>query len=437
VRRQVRVGGFFVVLVLAILAAAPAAVGSETAAREGVGVPRVLGPNLRISGPDASGYPAGETAVAVAYNSVTGGYLVVWPDMRSSSRTVYGRLVSASGSPVGADFLIGSLAFNPAVAFDSITNQFLVVWADNWTTSRYDIYGQRVSAAGALVGGALRISGAAATYGVGQPAAAFDSTTGEFLVVWRDGRNWGDRGQDIYGQRVSAAGTAVGSNFRISGTAAVADDSEPTVAYGSTADEFLVAWEDARDLSTRQHDIYGRRVSGSGSPVGGDFRICGRRAVAFDMSPAAAYDPTTDQFLVVWEDMRKSATRGLDIRGRWLSAEGFPVGPDFRISGRSAIKDDSDPTVTYNSAADQLLVAWSDYRDWERGYDIYGQRVSTSDATVGNNFRISDDTATKDEHGPAAAYDSATNHYLVVWADLRDTVQWDNGEQIYGQRLAG
>jgi hypothetical protein len=435
VRRRAGVLGCFVVLVLAVLAAAPAAVGSETAAREGVGVPRVLGPNLRISGPDASGYPAGEKAVAVAYNSVGGEYLVVWPDMRSS-RTVYGRRVSASGSPVGDDFLIGNLAFNPAVAYDSITNQFLVVWADNWTTSRYDIYGQRVSAAGALVGGTFRVSGAAATRGVGQPAVAFDSTTGEFLVVWRDGRNWGDRGQDIYGQQVSAAGNPVGSNFRISGTAAIADDSEPTVAYGSTADEFLVAWEDARDLSTRQHDIYGRRVSGSGSPVGGDFRICGRRAVAFDMSPAAAYDPTTDQFLVVWEDSRKSGARGLDIRGRWLSAAGSPVGPDFRISGRSAIKDDSDPTVAYNSAADQLLVAWSDYRDWERGYDIYGQRLSAATA-VGNNFRISDDTATKDEHGPAAAYDSATNHHLVVWADLRDAVQWSDGEQIYGQRLTG
>jgi hypothetical protein len=90
----------------------------------------------------------------------------------------------------------------------------------------------------------------------------------------------------------------------------------PAVAWNGTANEYLVVWEDGRNSSTRHFDIYGRRVSTAGSPAGGDFRISGPNATANEGYPAVAWSQTANQYLVVWQDGRTSSDRGDDIYGR-------------------------------------------------------------------------------------------------------------------------
>ena len=88
-----------------------------------------------------------------------------------------------------------------------------------------------------------------------RPEAAYGSSASQYLVVWEDHHwGWGDD-WDIYGQRVNASGALVGSIFGISW-----DDSKhrlaPDVAYNAADDEFLVVWEYA--YSETDHDILDR-----------------------------------------------------------------------------------------------------------------------------------------------------------------------------------
>jgi hypothetical protein len=212
--------------------------------------------------------------------------------------------------------------------------------------------------------------------------------------------------------------------------------SDPAVAFNPVAGQFLVAWRDGRDMATRGADIYGRRVGAEGTPLGGDFRISGAMATSDEHSPAVAYNPVANQHLVVWHDERNEATRGADIYGRRVATNGARVGGDFRISGKNATNWESAAAVAYDSAADSYLVAWQDGRNGDaRGTDIYGRRVAANGELLGGDFRISGKNATSEEYSPAVAYNPVSGQHLAVWQDWRNLAT--RGRDIYGRRVAG
>jgi hypothetical protein len=354
---------------------------------------------------------------------------------------IMGRRVSADGSPVGSDLRIsgrsatvGELA--PAVAWNLAANEYLVVWQDG-RNSQQDIYGRRVSAGGFALGGDFRISGpTAAASDEWAPAVVWNGSANEYLVVWQDARNSATRGWDIYGQRVSASGASLGGNFRISALGATFDDTTPAVAWNGTADEYLVVWEDYRSFASRGVDAYGRRISAAGVPQGSDFRISGPDATSDDWTPAVAWNGSQNQYLVVWRDDRNSSIPDFEIYGRRISAAGVPLGANFEVGGPEATVGESDPDVVWNGATHEYLVAWQDFRNSPaRGIDIYARRVSAAGTPLGSDLRISGNAAITDDGMPDVAWNSNSNQYLVVWKDGRNALSRDT--DIFGRRLNG
>jgi hypothetical protein len=329
---------------------------------------------------------------------------------------------------------------DPAVAWNATNNQYLVVWQDarDAATRGDDIYGQRLSGTGAALGSNFRISGAWATERDWSPAVVWNQTSNEYLVAWQDDRNYAaDKGFDIYGQRISAAGVPVGSNFRVtdllhSGSYA------PALAWNQTNNEYLVVWHDGRSYASRFNDIYGQRVSAAGVALGGNFRVSGPSALKDDLNAAVAWNQANNQYLVVWGDARgPAATRGVDIYGQRVWAGGALAGGNFRISGDSAARDDTYPAIAWGQTSGQYLVVWDDWRfSYTRRIEIYGQRVWAGGALAGGNFRISGADATHDESHPAVAWNSTNNRYLVVWYDGRNLLA-ARGWDIFGQKVAG
>ena len=328
---------------------------------------------------------------------------------------------------VGSEFQIGvGGSLGPDVAFRPGGDYFAVWEKSNWQSPWGEIVGQRVTPAGALAGAEVPVAlgPANATW----PQVAYNSKAGYFLAVWVDTRNPGKPA--VFGLRISATGAPIGSDFQISGpTALLTIYDWPALAYNSATNQFLVVWADLRSNSTHGHDVYGRRVSASGTTVGSDFLISGPNADEDDDSPAVAYSPVANQFLVVWSDRRDLYTRNSDIYGRRVKAFGAVAKTDFRITNAAGLRGEGSPTIAYNSDDDQFLVAWMDERNGL--YDIYGQRLPSVGAKIGGNFRIS--RGPDHEAGPSAAYSPDAGQYLVVWDDGRNSPT--RGSDVYGRRV--
>ena len=387
-------------------------------------------PDQRISDPAATSM---EWTPVVAWNGTE--YLVVWMDERnppSRLRDIFGRRVSAAGSPIGEAFLIsGSGAtgndVNPAVAWNGA--EYLVVWEDyrNASNRGGDIYGRVVQADGSRPETDFRISGAEATDDDGSPDVVWNGT--EYLVVWSDERN-SSRGADIYGRRVSAGGVPITGDFRISGPKATSSDWSAAAAWNEGDGRYLVVWSDNRDSSSRGADIYGRMVLADGARPASDFRISGPKAVLSDQNPAVAWDGAG--YLVVWQDNRNYLDREQDIYGRVVLADGSRPKADFRISGTKATHDDESPDVAWNGT--HYLVVWEDFRSSSsRGADIYGRMVLADGARPAPDFRISSTAAISSDWDPAVAWNGVS--HLVVWQDFRDS--GSRGADIYGRRVGG
>jgi hypothetical protein len=277
------------------------------------------------------------------------------------------------------------------------------------------------------------------------PALAYNSTDNQYLVVWEGSATTKDE-FEIWGQLVNAAnGAEIGGDFCISFMGADGDPDfdafNPSVAYNSTDDQYLVVWSGDHGLDG-EFEIWGQRLDDS-PLLDAPFQISEMGPISSTLygafNPVVAYNSTENQYLVVWEaddDSGGLLDDEFEIWARRLTATGELIDADNqRISDMGGIGDaDYDahhPDLVYNSSDNQYMVVWEG-DDTTAGmvndeFEIWGQRL---DAALGelsaNDFRISE---TGDANHPAVAYNSTNNQYFVVW----DT----SGKfEIYGQRLS-
>ncbi len=465
--------------VLAIVGVALTVATAALASEIGVNDFRIsqMGPNG-----DAS-YSA--ISPAVAYNSVDDLFLVVWygDHGTDAENEIYGRLIRSDGTPLAAQFRISDMgpnndpdydATNPDVAYNAAANEFLVVWGGVDDGAGFDgeteIFGQRLVGDTGLPIGAndFRISDAgppgSPVNGASEPHVVHNSTANQYLVVWTANEGLGglhNNEYEIYGQRLSSTGGAVGTNdFRIS---QVGPDGNPAyrvfgsaVTYNSTSNQYLVVWsgdDDTLPLVDNEGEIFGQRLLATGAAVGAnDFRIS-------DMgpngdtdygagSPAVTHNPGSNEYLVVWagDDNVASVDEEFEVFGQRLSATGGASGTnDFRISDMGPDGDTayhgSQPALAYDPASGGYLVIWVGDDQPAPGVhetEAYGQQLSSTGGHIGpNDFRISDmgpDGQTAFSAGAAAVASADPN--LVVWyGDDNTPPLVDNEYEIFGQLL--
>jgi Protein of unknown function (DUF3152) len=231
--------------------------------------------------------PGAQLMPAVARTGASS--LVVWTEGGAGS-DIRGARVSPAGAVLDPSGLAVSTAsgaqLNPAVAFGSSSS--LVVW-DDYRAGRADLYGARVTEAGALLdpAGIAIASGADSQW---NGAAAFDGAS--FLVGW-DSYAAG-LGSDVQARRVSTSGTVLGSG-PVAVAAVPGSQARPALAFDGA--NYLFAWQDDRESV---FDIHGVRVSPAGvvlSPVA-------PISAAPQAQLGAAVARGTAGSLVVWEDRR-------------------------------------------------------------------------------------------------------------------------------------
>ena len=278
---------------------------------------------------------------------------------------------------------------------------------------------------------------------------AYNPTANEYLVVW-EGNGLQDAGKfEIYGQRLSASGTELGADFRISQTGAdddaERDANDPGVTYNPAANEYLVVWWGDGGATNDVNEIWGQRLSPSGNELGGDFPISDVSAVHADgdaFSPDVAYNSQANQYLVTWSGNGLPTDLEFEVFGQRLNASGGEEGGDFRISNIGTDTDvnrgpASVPRVAYDATNNQYLVVWTgDGLATDNEFEVFGQRVSAAGDQTGGDFRIStvgtDTQTTTAAQVPDVAYSSAANEFLAVWsgADLGPGLGEISGQRV-------
>jgi len=341
-------------------------------------------------------------------------YFVTWEDDRQSAYDVLGTRINAAGTVLDED---GFRLTNQSaiqrygdVEFDG--ENYLIVWMDarNYPTTKFDIYGTRVTTGGAILDtNGFLVSAAAADEKYPRAAAGPNDT----LVVWEDNRNGTS---DIYGARVLTDGTTPDSDglpLVVNSSAAL----RPVAVHDGL--NYLVVWNDDR---TGNHDIYGCRVDADGTPLDGEGFVIDDNTQTQDLAAVAF---AGDHALVVWEDYSNATSTNWDIRARLVDAEAN-VTPTLALAVSTQLPANTEDQAAVAFDGANYLVVWRDQR-YSGDADIYGSRVSTAGEIL-DPFSLEICAETGAQSAPAVAFGGS--YYLVVWADDR------NGDSdIYAARV--
>jgi hypothetical protein len=189
-----------------------------------------------------------------------GGAIVAWDDTRNGNHDIFAQRVNSSGSVEWADDGVAVCTatgnqMNPAMVTDG-SGGTIIVWHDK-RGANYDIFAQRLNASGKVLWPADGIVVSDANGDQSSPRVTMDGTGGA-IVAWYDKRN-GD--YDIYAQRISAAGVSQWLSGGIPVCKVAGDQMYPAIVSDG-AGGAIVAWHDNRDSN---FDIYAERVDASGA----------------------------------------------------------------------------------------------------------------------------------------------------------------------------
>ena len=239
---------------------------------------------------------------------------------------------------------------------------------------------------------------------------------GNFVIVWTSYGQDGSSG-GIYAQRYASTGAPLGGEFRVN-TYTTNAQIAPFVA-AEPAGSFMVFWNGQQSGG---FDVYGQRYDGGGVPLGGEFLVNSQTAGSQFVNSVAS-DPEGN---VVVAMQSRSDGSGYGIFAQRYASTGVPLGGEFQVN-TFTLRNQSSPAVATDASGNFVIVWTGPQPQAYAGYDILGQRFSSSGLPLGGEFRVNTYTS-GDQFSPAIASDAAGN-VIIVWRS-------DDQRAIFGQRFS-
>lgn len=232
-------------------------------------------------------YSGGLMAITVPAAWVAGATLPITVDPLMGGPVVVDPSISATvGQVNGVPVRITDCAYN------AHENEFLVVWNEQFGASAFsfDVYAQRVSATGNLIGSEIALSPSGD--GEYEPAVSWAPGVDRYLVAWRDdpADNNSDADQFIAGRVLNADGTFFTPAFVLDDV--TGQDFGPSLAFDGT-NWFCVF---TNVVSATDTNVIGRFVAADGTPgtvVSLDTDT--------DLAAAPAVDVLGSTYLIAWQ----------------------------------------------------------------------------------------------------------------------------------------
>jgi hypothetical protein len=373
-----------------------------------------IGLNFKVN----DDFRTGQNYPAIAMD-FTGNFIITWEDTRNGESDIYAQRYNSSGTPLGPNFRVNddagdAVQRHPDIAMDS-AGDFIITWEDHRADYPGDIYAQRYSCSGALLGPNFKVNDDAGSAGQYGAVVGMDKI-GNFVITWEDYRV--DFYGDIYAERYSSSGSPIGSNFRVNDDSGSQYQWHPAMTMNGPGN-FIITWQDGRDGA---FNIYAQRYNSSGSMLGSNFKANDDLWPIYHFTPTLAMD-CSGNFIISWRDDRNGIP---DIYAQRYNSSGIPLNSNFRVNDDTGTSDQGDPAITMDCSGD-FVIAWEDYRNIN--LDVYAQRYNASGSMLGPNFEVNDDVSTADQFLSAIAMDNSGS-FVITWEDYR----FDDYGDIYAQR---
>lgn len=295
-----------------------------------------------------------------------------------------------SGTTIG---LIAGFVRGTAVAYDPLNKVYLVVGANGVLRGRF------VKPDGTPLGAQFEIQANPATF-AHFPRVAFspdaDGGAGGFLVTWHCSDLPGGN-TSIHGRMVSLGkGGAFGTDT-VAATEGSWWEAGAAVAYSTASKEFMVAWRRGAAPGIRA-----MRLDNTATPKAAMFAITD--GTQFVDNPSIAYNPTTDEFIVVCAGFNTPGNFAFVDSQRAKAGANQLAGAVVRLAAAAGtfITD-----VTYNPTTNQYLASWN------ASPGATFARLINADGTLSGNI-ITLSTRWKSNDALSVAYNTRSDSFFMV-----------------------
>ncbi|MEO0546090.1 MAG: tandem-95 repeat protein [Pseudomonadota bacterium] len=386
-----------------------------------------------------------------------GNLLAVWYEdaFNINAGNLFGRVVSPDGTPVGAEFAIGTSNVEGVDLLDGerfslskvAGGDVLVTWvSDDNTSPSPDGFGQAI--VGAVVDVSAQSAGSEFTInqtltGNQSSPVSVDLDDGRALVFWWDDARAEDGSLQVRGRFVNSDGTFDSAEFTvgISPLEGGDDFDQPplSAAQNVVTGDVLVAWntDDTVNQDGDGSGVVAVVVNTSTNSAGSQFTV--NTTSAGSQSGPVMLALSDGRSLVVWYDNADgdNAT-SLTIRGQFIQSSGAMDGTEFEIVGSDVEGLDRiqmDRLTAHELESGNVIVGWQS--EGVTGIDgdstaAAAAIVDVTSRTAGIPFVINTSNATA-QSAPVFA-SLGDGQTLAVWIDDSETTG-SNEAVVRGQIL--
>jgi hypothetical protein len=282
---------------------------------------------------------------------------------------------------------------------------YMVVWTDYRSGNAYQIYGSRVSAAGAVLDpSGIELGPATAASYQYYPSVGYNGA--RYFVVW----GYYSSPYAVTGRFVNTNGTLYGDTIRIASATSYVYGTR--IAYDGT--NFMIAYVDYGNGTNCQ--LKGIRVAGAtGAPIGSAFTIAD--SIYYYQSIGLSF--ANNRYLAIYCRLIGSYYQ---MMGRYYSTAGAPMGSAFNISNTTYSCYYGDVAA---GPSGRYFNLWTEYRST---YDIYGN----VDVAVGI-----EENGAKPEAKTALKSTIVTKAIELKDAEGREMRVYDASGRLIGKSLTG